>query len=795
MTRLSGVPRSSVRDVLLLAAIIAIAVVLYFYRIEQIPPGFYFDQAFNAFDVLRLLQGQFAIYFPANTGEEPLFNYLLMVGVSIFGATALALKVTSAVVGLANLPLIYGFVKYFYRSVRLAILTTLLCAVSFWHIYYSRLGLRIIIELSFTLITFWFFWRALNNRRWQDYVWTGVFFALSLYTYPTARILPVAFLMQAAWFVWFDRPKIKEYARGLLITFGVAALVFLPLGVYFVFNPDQFLSHMLQVSVVSPSTTSKPLVIAVAENVGKIAGMFFVAGDRGAIRNLPGRPIFDPILAILFLVGLGILLFALFQPRSTKLERSRAFFLFAWMGVTLSVSAFSDDAPNFLRTLPALPAVMLMPALAIESIWDRLGTTHTRIIAGVVLAGMVALSAGLNLHDYFEVFANDPGLYYTFDEDKLEVADWINDHAYSNILFLAPLWAQQGTISLLTRNAPLKSFDSRDTVILPAFSSSRDAIFAFPPEQDKRVRTMASRLGGLADPTILKGSNGIPLLLLVRVPADNLPSPSEPLRSLNLGGPFLQPQKKLQARWEDGIELLGYSIEPNGRGRNLAVTLFLHSTQTIAEDYTFSIKALDKQNRVWGQEDKFAGDNSYPTSHWGPGDLVVERFYPGLDACAPVGDYHLILEAYDPKTGDVLEFSDNAGPSVSLGETHAEAAQSNRLEDLQPTQRLDLQIPSNQHLIGVTSSAETAKPGDDFTLQLYWRGTNDTPDPQTVSIQVKDSAGHVANVADRQLTPPPAERGVCTLFDLKLPQEATPGEAAILVNGIGVAKLMIEDRK
>jgi hypothetical protein len=96
-----------------------------------------------------------------------------------------------------------------------------------------------------------------------------------------------------------------------------------------------------------------------------------------------------------------------------------------------------------------------------------------------------------------------------------------------------------------------------------------------------------------------------------------LPDPQDPLKALARGGTFLQPQKIEHANWANQIELLGYTVDPEGPGgRNLVVTLFLQSLKPMAEDYTFSIKVRDEKDRVWGQEDKWPGDNSYETRRW-----------------------------------------------------------------------------------------------------------------------------------------------------------------------------------
>jgi hypothetical protein len=377
--------------------------------------------------------------------------------------------------------------------------------------------------------------------------------------------------------------------------------------------------------------------------------------------------------------------------------------------------------------------------------------------------------------------------YYAFDTDKVELANCINSNAKSNQLYLAPLVQTNSTITLLTRTTlALHSFESRDTVVLPSREKNQDAIFVFPWEQEKKIQTMADRLGALGSRDILKGSNGGTLALLYRIPAANLPSFQSPLSDLTRGGTFVHPQKNENAIWATSFEVLGYSIDAaDDARRNLEVTLFFHALEPITEDYTFSIKVRDSQNRVWGQEDKWLGNNSYPTTAWMPGDLIIEKFYPGLNACAPAGDYRISVEAYNPKTSAVLGLSDRASNSITFGSTRATQSPSNRLEDLEPDQTLEKQINAQLNLMGYNLSAGSLKAGDAFSLALFWRGAGKGSNEQ-VSIRLQD-----AIIKQMIINVPVDGRGVCTFFDLTVPDNVRAGSASLAVNNFKLADVEI----
>ncbi len=783
-------PRSLFQTRTLLILVTAVAAFYRFYHIDRLPPGFQFDQAYYVFDVLRLLQGQYSIFFAAPGGTEPLYIYLATVGTAIFGITPLGLKLTTAVIGTVTVPCIFGLARTMFRSNLVGVLAGLLAAVSVWHIFFSRYGERVVLLVLLAVFALWFFWRALEHGRRRDFIYTGVFVGLGLCTYPAARVWPVALILIALYFAWEQRPRARIYLAGLALVLGVAIILFLPLAFYFFAHPDQFISHSADVSVFVPhNAVQENVAAALAGNGLRLLEMFFVKGDGGMIRNVPGRPVFDPATALLFLAGVATLCMALLGRRGDR-DRRRAVFLSAWILVSLGVSLFTDDAPNFVRTLPAMPAVVMVAAWGGGQVWERLQLTALRNAAAPAFAVILIAGSWSSFHDYFVSFSNDPGLYYTFNADKEEVSAWINQNARTSHVFLAPVWYQVSTISLLTRNSPLKSFESRDTIVLPSRASGEDALFVFPYDQEKKAQTMQSRLGNLGTIENLIGSNGQRLLLYYRVPANLLPDPRTPLETLAQGGAFVHPHNTETAIWSNQIKLLGSSVDPAGPGgRNLTVTLFLQQLAPMG-DYTFSIKVWDGKNRVWGQEDKWPGDNSYATSQWEPGDVIVERFYPGLDPCAPEGDYRVTVEAYNPRTMQVLPLSDRAGTLVQLGSFHAGPSDGNRVDDLAPEKQVNLTVAPQWQLMGLTAPTE-GRPGTDFSLSLYWRGTGKGTVPTATQVSLRDAGQREFTLGQQVISLPDGARGLCTLFDLTVPPDAAVGPGSLWVDGTKITTLNV----
>lgn len=819
--------RLCVHPNLALGAIIVLGAFLRFYRLDEIPPGFQFDQAHYVLDALFLLHGDFHIFFREPGRSEPLFQYLLIPWVALFGSdTPLAPKITATLLGIATIFLIYGLARALFRSTPLALLAALFTAISFWHIFYSRYGERIPLTLFFATLTFWFFWRAITVssskfqvsgltshvsrftfqvsgfqfrvldskfQTWRNYIFVGIFTGLTLYTYPSGRVVPIALILITAYVALTDRARARYYLQGLVLAGIITAIIFLPLGIYYLQHPLDFISHTAEVSIFVPhGDISDNVPLELSKNALKILGMFFVVGDSGVLRNIPYRPIFDPFAGALFVIGAIVWGAQLVARRSSSRERTRAVFLAVWLGCALALSLFSDDAPNNGRTLIGLPVVMIMPAWGAAVVWERARAASVQRLATIGLGIVIISSTLLVARDTFIVWASDAGTYYAFNVDKVELAQWINRNARAHHLYLAPVTAQVGTVMLLTRHAPVKSFDSRDTIVLPSRAEGKDALFVFPLEQEKRVQTLAMRLGALATREQITGSNGAPLALIVRVPASYLPNPQSPISHLSSASNFLRVQHLTRAVWGNAIELLGYAVEAGDAAkRNLEVTLFLRALAPMNEDYTFSVKVRDAKDRVWGQEDKWAGSNSYATTQWSVGDVIVERFYPGLSACALASAYRITVEVYEPKTMRVLARTDSEAMWADLGVWYADTSSGNLYEHLEPEQRLDVSVAPQMRLLGYSLGAREIRAGAEFSVSLFWHGWGDGTHTRRIVIRLRDGAARDFVLLEKDVTLVREGRGSCLFADVQLPREVATGTATLWVNDVQITTVRV----
>jgi len=115
----------------------------------------------------------------------------------------------------------------------------------------------------------------------------------------------------------------------------------------------------------------------------------------------------------------------------------------------------------------------------------------------------------------------------------------------------------------------------------------------------------------------------------------------------------------LNALFGDYLRLLGYQLERDGV--LLTVTLHWRSQQRMETDYKIFVHVFDPATAVpVAQDDAMPHRWAYPTTFWGPGEMVEDVIPISLDG-VPAGAYGVAIGVYDPATMGRLPIWDGAG--------------------------------------------------------------------------------------------------------------------------------------
>jgi 4-amino-4-deoxy-L-arabinose transferase-like glycosyltransferase len=688
--RQGGLSRSWEAAILLLITLLAAA--LRFYRLTEIPPGMHFDEGFKGVTGRALLEGAPPkLFFERDMGEEPIAMYLVTAALGVAGQEPWAVRLPSAVVGTLTVPLAWWLGRELFRlhepgrarsrdsqgkrrddptnpplddsaSFRGQVVglgTAFVLAVLYWHLSFSRIGMEPILVPFFATLAFASLVRGFNSRSAAgsgslSFALGGLALGGSLYTYKAGYLVPVVAILFVAYAGVVDRGFLRRHGRGLLLVALVALLAAMPIGLYFATHPANFLQRPASVALVGSTSpgegTAQGTWQALVDNVPRVLGMFFWRGDANPRSNLPGRPVLDPFLALLFLIGLGRALVAFRRP---------AFALpLIWLGVMVVPSLVTDYAPHFGRAIGATPAVALLCALGGWSLWlgaRSLGSRWLEISTVILLALGLVFSGASTARAYFHTWARSPDLFYAYDVGLVEVAEYINTIPEGEDIYLTPTSNEHYTLEFVTER-PFASFDGRAGLVLPPQKRAA-TILVLLREDGTTLPTLQQMWPEGEIAWTLPDSYDRPYAAAYHLPA---------ARSA-----FSGPEHPVAATLGDAVQLLGYSLdgETASRGDTLYLTLYWQALAPLDKDYTVFTHLLGEHNPatngpLWAGHDGQPDGGHYPTTAWQPGQIILDVHPLSIAADAPAGEYRLETGLYHLESMTRLPAADSAGNTL-----------------------------------------------------------------------------------------------------------------------------------
>jgi hypothetical protein len=634
--------------------VLLMAAALRLWALDWLPGGIHFDLAAYLFDAVDVIGGARPLFFTRNTGREPFVIYLYALAGAELGATPFTARLVTDAFGMLSVAAIGFAARQLYALARPgdrhlgdrgALLSAGLMAGLYWSVHFSRFGLRTaslpaLLGLAFALLLRGMR-RDLPGRRIGDFALAGVFLGLSVDSYTAARLAaPAVALPLLVGFVAERHPR----WLGRLAVVGLTALVvFAPLGLYYWRDPTWFVGHSYNNSVLNPERNLGDPVGTVVRNVLLTAAGYVVRGSPGSAEDLPGRPIFEPLAAVAFVVGIVVLLGWLRRPLPRALG---ALAVLGWLAALSLTSVLSVPAPGFVRLSGAIGGAVLVAAVGGLALVEAVRRRRHDLVS-VAMAALVVVPAAWTAHDYFGTWA-DQYRYRGAMVDKQDAVAYLYAQPPGTRLFLSPLWATDFGVQFLTRQRPLESFAAGAGLVIPT-DPGRGVVYAFPYEQRADAELLSRQLPGTPPvETVRDASARYDLLQVVRF----RPSPE------------LAPTKP--QRLEDGLALADASAAVSGD--HVDVTLRWFTTATPTRDYWVTVQLRDEKGTA-AQHDGMPIDGSSLTSRWQPGDLVVDRHTLKLPPGGTAGRYKLYAWFFDlPNNRRRLRLLDDSGHPAPVNE-------------------------------------------------------------------------------------------------------------------------------
>ncbi|MDP3093240.1 MAG: glycosyltransferase family 39 protein [bacterium] len=420
----------------LLLAILIIAGFLRFWQLDLIPPGLYPDVAINGNDALNALKtGDFKVFYPENNGREGLFINLIAFSFAIFGPSVWAIKVVAAIIGTLTVLGLYLLTKEIFVNTKYEIqntkykfvplLATFLFAASFWHLNFSRLGFRAIMVPFFLVFSFYFLFKSLNGRKVFPAVLAGIFFGLGFHTYIAFRVapllLPLVFI--PFYFVYRKEGFQKKYFLLVLAYLAAVFIAALPIGLYFLNNPQDFMGRAAGVSIFAAANPIKESALSLIKHLT----MFVFIGDGNWRHNFANSPQLPAVLGIIMYLGIVFILkqLALRVKEKKWQEVAASLLLIGWFFTLLLPGILTaEGTPHALRTIGVLPVAYIFVGFGL--FWLKEILKQRRMAFLLIL--FVALFFGIFFDPlkYFVVWAKNSHVKGAFTENYVEIGKFLN---------------------------------------------------------------------------------------------------------------------------------------------------------------------------------------------------------------------------------------------------------------------------------------------------------------------------------------------------------------------------------
>jgi len=802
-------------QVVIWLGLLAITAGLRLWQLDRLPPGLFFDEAYNGVDARALLEGQaWPLYFVGNNGREPLFIYWQALWVALLGYTPYALRVAAAVIGSLTVPVCYYAACHLIptatteeeRTARRgllvwpALVAATVLALSFWHLSLSRLAFRVILLPPLSALALALFWRAWQSGRPRHYGWAGLVLALTLYTYTAARLLPlvlVLFLLIAGIQHFLQRQgSIKQWwqqgqavRRGLWVMGCLWLLGALPFLYTVAQDPALLIARTGDVSIFTvalkdmPGTPSERLW----NNLAKTGLSFYTQGDHNPRHNLPLRPYFDGAMALLFTLGW---LRALWQIRRPQVQ-----LLLLWLAVMATPTLLSTQAPHTLRMAGMLPPLVILIAYGAQALANGLTRWSGRPLLGaVVIVVCLGFSGASTVRDYFGRWAKLTAIGEAFDLDLQLAAEAVHtqlpqlaaDRALilSRRLYLSP--QMRFAVGELPR-ADLPAEGEPFTTTKPITFLREESV-----NPDQLAFLLRPTAGGVAASWLQSSDDTDSPPLLARLgayPYQELASPIHRPRWPKLWyGELTAPpfpiignriRYPLTVTFANGMQLLGYDLLPDPPSTVTDEQTFLLTTYwqrppelTAAASEAFEIYRHLRFGEEQIQENGLLG-GSYLISLWPPNQTVDDQRLFTLAGSPTTGKAYFELGLYQLHQGevqriDIIDGNGNvAGDQVTLGATWVGAPPpSLALAGFTP-----LQVHFAEQLELVGWQWRQSPTADTLDISLAWRALDRMATGYTTFVHLLDTTGQIVAQYDQ---PPGGIDNPTSLW--------APGEEALTVH-------------
>lgn len=402
---------------LILIAIILLAALLRFYKLDSVPPSLYWDEAslgYNAYSILKTAKDEHGKFLPTTNFaafgdyKPPLYIYATVPSIALFGLNEFAIRFPSAFFGTLTVLLAYFIAKKLFDDQNIALTASLFLATSPWHIQLSRGAFEGNLALFLSSLGILTFFKFAKDKPFYILI-SALSFLAAMYTFTGQRLfVPFILIVLSIQFKDAVKKNIKYVAAAAII----CAILFFPL---FKFTTDT-IEGKLRFNEVTIFKNLEPIdrstryrqrdgystLSDIVHNRRFLYAREYLIHYFDAFNPTflftkgDGNPRFSvQEVGQLYLIDLFLVLAGTYYLFANK--QKYRFFILAWLLVSPLGPATARETPHALRMIHILPTFQLIAAYGLISFYRYFRYKK-------ILLSAVALAIVINLLFYLHIY-------------------------------------------------------------------------------------------------------------------------------------------------------------------------------------------------------------------------------------------------------------------------------------------------------------------------------------------------------------------------------------------------------
>jgi len=651
---------SNSKTVWVAVGLLLVAFALRTHAITEVPPGLTHDEVSELDVAAQVRDGDWRLLYTRGYGVEPGYYPLLSASQAVWGVNPLAMRLPSVFAGMIGLACSYVLAcRLFGRRVGLIALGA--ATVTWWSIVMGRAIEREILEVPTYALALYAFWRGIepalsNGGRpiTRLCIAGGLALGVAQYVHTIPRGLFIVFVMFGVYLAVFHRPAYRRAWRSIAAFIIVAEVTAAPLLVAATLEPEV---DRLPPDQYSQSDVGATLVERLSESAPQILGQFAFVGDDSNEFNIPYRPIFEPLGAGLFALGLLAALRFLRRP-----AHALALIVF---GVSLLPSLLLDPHFPFARLISAQTVAFAFVGLGGDVLGrglDRLVSTRSGLLLNAGLLTLFGINLIWTAQDMFVVWPGRNPTRSTYQADLRDVGRYLAAQTSVPPLAQCTLWivfpwapkyhssVAQASLPYLypRRDFNIRWHDCRYALVIPA---SGQFVFVHPD-----IQPLSEYLGRFLKTPWLDGARPVPgQLSMLEVDARQaLADQMTVWRDLPVAWPpeaAVSTPIQLPINFGNALDLIGYRFEPLQvkAGEAVAVITYWRVTGAVADDTVLFTHVYRTPTEVMAQQDQLdVGGSSLKV-----GDVFIQQHeFITVPPETQPGAYQIGVGLYHKETGE-----------------------------------------------------------------------------------------------------------------------------------------------